>query len=237
MKQNPTTLVVGVCQDKHYSKRLKERSQLHKILLGELWIFGEQYTYGCDDIRLYNVLEQYVKYLGREELAKDLNPEEIKDLKNIPDIWLWNQYGGRTSGEVENLVIELKRPSVTINLPELNQISEYAYAVSKNPRFPKEKTQWKFILIGSAISEQANFALKKHKGLPGCYICHDDDSLTVWVKDWGQIINEATSRYKYLEQNLQLAVKDNSEGFSYLKRKHNEYLPDQIYDGDEGISV
>ena len=227
-----------IIYDKQYSKHLKERSQLHKILLEELWIFGEQYTYGCSDMRLYNVLKEYVKHLGREELAKDLKPEEIKDLSDIPDICLWSQYGGRNPGEIENLVIELKRPSVTINLSELNQISEYAYAVSKNPRFPKEKTQWKFILIGSAIREQANFALKKHKGLPGCYICHDDDSLTVWVKDWGQIINEATARHKYLEENLKLAVKGNSEGFSYLQDKYSEYLPGQfISDVEEDVSV
>jgi len=213
-----------IVYDKHYSKRLKERSQLHKILLNELWIFGEQYTYGCDDLRLYNVLKEYVKYLGREELAKDLDPEEIKDLKDIPDICLWNQYGGRMPGQVENLVIELKRPSVIINHSEIIQISDYAYAVSSNQRFPKDKTRWKFILVGSAISERANFTLKKHQGLSGYYTGTDDDSLTVWVRDWGQIMNEAAARHKYLQENLQLAVQDNNEGLDYLQNKYSEYL-------------
>jgi hypothetical protein len=225
-----------IIYDKRYSQHLKERSQLHKILLGELWIFGEQYTYGCDDLKLYNVLKEYVKYLGREELAKELKPEEIKDLNDIPDICLWSQYGGREPGEVENLVIELKRPSVTIDDPELTQISKYAYAVANNRRFPKEKTTWKFILVGSAISKRVeDLHLKEYQGLSG-YYGGKDDSLTIWVKDWGQIINEAAARHKYLQENLKLAVEDNAEGLSYLQRKYSEYFPDQISFDIEEVS-
>ncbi len=125
------------------------------------------------------------------------------------------------------MVIELKRPAVEISPIEINQIADYAFEVSKNQRFPRDKTKWKFILIGKAISERAAFSLKKYQGENGYYTGTEDDSLTVWVKDWGQIINEAAARHKYLEENLKLAVGDNSEGMRYLQEKYCELLPEE----------
>jgi len=58
--------------DKEESKPIKERTQFHKILLNELWVFGEKYTYGVDDVSLKNVLKEYIKSLGREELIPSI---------------------------------------------------------------------------------------------------------------------------------------------------------------------
>jgi hypothetical protein len=38
----------------------KERKHLHKIIVHETWIFGEQYAYGVDDVTLKNVLKAYI---------------------------------------------------------------------------------------------------------------------------------------------------------------------------------
>lgn len=210
-----------------HSKGLKERSQLHKILLNELWIFGEHFTYGCDEKRLSNVLKQYVNYLGRSDLVKDLSDEEIKDLSKIPDICMWSQYGLGRQDEVENLVIELKRPKLELSMKEVEQITDYAFAVADNPRFPKEKTKWTFLLIGSTIHKNAKRRLREHENEFGLYI--SEQNISVWIKDWGQIINEAYSRHKYLEESLKLAVTDNTEGMNYLLEKYSQLMPDSTH--------
>lgn len=206
-----------------FSKKVKERSQLHKILLNELWIFGEQYTLGVSDQKLYNVLKDYVKTLGRCDLATDLSDVELNSMEDIPDICLWQQYSLGYPDEHENLVIELKRPSVILGDDELAQIKKYAFVVAENPRFPKEKTKWTFLLLGSEIDKFARYALRKVDKVTGVYI--ENENVRVLVKDWGEVIHEARARYKYLEERLNSSA-TNAEGIKYLQDKYNKLLPD-----------
>ena len=53
----------------HFKKDLLERTQLQRILVEELWIFGEQYLLGVDDQALKTLLEQHIKVLNREVLS------------------------------------------------------------------------------------------------------------------------------------------------------------------------
>lgn len=207
-----------------YHKRLKERSQLHKILLGELWLFGEQYQYGYDDISLKNVLKDHLQILGRDKLLEDINFKDIKDLNDIPDIGLWRQYIGATEDSYENLVIELKRPSCIISQDEISQIKRYAYAVEENSYFDKEKTKWKFILIGIRLDKYSKMEISQSDRAPG--LISKTDNIEVWVKEWNQIIQEAKGKHKFLKDKLELEVKDNEEGINYLRQKYKEYLPE-----------
>ncbi|HMM22965.1 MAG TPA: ATP-binding protein [Selenomonadales bacterium] len=209
------------------NKHVLERSQLHKILLNELWILGDQYLYGADDVRLSNVLKEYAKYLGREELAIDLSIEEIQSMSDIPDICLWHQYSSGTPGHVENLIIELKRPSVDIGLKELNQIAEYSRVVSESPRFPKQKTKWTFIIIGRKIEDGVRFALHSDDELKDWYI--KKDGVRVIVREWGEVIHEAKSRLKFLEDQLMNSA-TSEDGLNYLRAKYNDLLPKELRD-------
>lgn len=207
-----------------YHRKLKERSQLHKILLGELWLFGEQYQYGYDDISLKNVLKEHLQILGREELLEEVELKNIKGLNDIPDIGLWRQFVTSNEDHYENLVIELKRPSCTITSKEISQIEGYAYAVEENSYFDKEKTKWKFILIGIKLD---SFAKKKVSQSDRPYgLLTKTDNIEVWVKEWNQIIQEAKGKHKFLKDKLELEVRDNEEGLKYLRSKYKEFLPE-----------
>ncbi|MED4354168.1 hypothetical protein P9265_17875 [Schinkia azotoformans] len=207
-----------------YNKKLKERSQLHKILLGELWLFGEQYQYGYDDISLKNVLKEHLHILGREDLLEEVDFKNIKGLNDIPDIGLWRQFVTSNEDHYENLVIELKRPSCTITSKEISQIEGYAYAVEENSYFDKEKTKWKFILIGIKLD---SFAKKKVSQSDRPYgLLTKTDSIEVWVKEWNQIVQEAKGKHRFLKDKLEVEVRDNEEGLKYLKSKYKEFLPE-----------
>lgn len=207
-----------------YHKRLKERSQLHKILLGELWIFGEKYQYGYDDISLKNVLKDHLQILGRTELIEEIDSSKIDDLNDIPDIGLWKQCVGTEEDSYENLVIELKRPSCTITQKEISQIERYAYTVEENSYFDKEKTKWKFILIGIKLDKYARRKISQSDREPG--LISKTENIEVWVKEWNQIIQETKGKHKFLKDKLELEIKDNEEGLNYLRTKYKEYLPE-----------
>ncbi|MNB91783.1 DNA mismatch repair protein [compost metagenome] len=206
-----------------YHKRLKERSQLHKILLGELWLFGEQYSYAYDDISLKNALKSHLHLLGRTDLSEEIDYSMIKDLNDIPDIGLCRQCVNGAGDQFENLIIELKRPSCVIGQEELNQVEKYAIAIEENIYFDKDKTKWKIILLGIKIDKYALKKVNQPDREPG--VLYRGDNIEVWVKEWKQVIQDAKGKHRYLQDKLELYVKDNEEGLSYLREKYNKYLP------------
>jgi hypothetical protein len=50
-------------------KTLLERSQLHRILAGETWVFREDYALTADDVTLRTALKEHIGLLGRDDLA------------------------------------------------------------------------------------------------------------------------------------------------------------------------
>lgn len=130
-----------IIYDKELSKNILERKHLHKIVANETWIFGDEYTYGVDDVTLRNVLKANLKFLGRNDLEEKVDESDNSGLQTIPDVCLWKQYSIGKPGEKRNLVIELKRPTVDAGQDELSQIKKYATNISKDKRFPKEKTK------------------------------------------------------------------------------------------------
>ena len=47
----------------------------------------------------------------------------------------------------------------------------------------------------------------------------------IWVRRWSEITNEAKTRMKWVQDRLNYAVDDNSEGMAYLRRKFGHLLP------------
>jgi hypothetical protein len=88
-----------------FKKPLLERTQLHRILVNELWIFGEQYTLGIDDQALNALLKKHIALLGRGELDGLSRPVRDLDGKDgIVDLMLHRRYPQRGNGNFEHLV-------------------------------------------------------------------------------------------------------------------------------------
>lgn len=212
--------------NKDLSKNVLERKHLHKILVNETWIFGDEYTYGADDITLKNVLKEYIKHLGREDFEEIVNSENNDDLQIIPDVCLWKQFPLGQPGHKTNLIIELKKPTVDAGSVELTQIKNYATKIMKDNRFPKENTKWKFILITRKTKEDIEVELSQSYRQYGHVI--SNDSLDVYVFTWGQILNDAKARYEFIKNKLNVNLMDNEQNLDYLKSKYSEYLPNDI---------
>ncbi len=209
-----------------YYKRLKERSQLHKMLLRELWLFGEQYSYGYDDISLKNVLKKHLSIMKRDEISAEIDFKSITTLDDIPDIGLYRQYKNGREDCYENLVIELKRPSCVIGTEEISQVKRYAHAIEKNDHFDKAKTKWKIVLLGIKLDDEARFESSQGDREAGLIYKNKTGNMEVWLKEWNEIIQEAKGKHQFLKERLELEVKDNEEGLQYLRTKYKEYIPE-----------
>lgn len=128
-----------------------------------------------------------------------------------------------------HLVVESKAPKVPARLTELAQIKAYAMAVAKDPRFASTTTEWDFWLvtgeIDDAVRQEAN-QRGRERGLvfepdlteaPGAKV-------RVWIRDWGQIIDDAKRKLDYFQKSLQHDPSfDNAK--DYLRRNHGDVIP------------
>lgn len=227
--KNRLHLINGLEQiiyDTELNKTVKERKHLHKIIVKETWLFGDKYTYGVDDITLKNVLKAYLKdSLKREDFQEVVDSEDNSDLLTIPDVCLWQQFSMGNAGK-ENLIIELKKPTVDAGFDEKTQIESYATKVASDRRFPKGETRWKFLLVTKDIKPEIEPHLNQKNRKYGHV--SEGDNFDVYILTWGHILTEAKVRHEFIKEKLNLNLKDNEQGLEYLKGKYKEYLPDDF---------
>ena len=189
-------------------------------------MFGDKYTYGVDDITLKNVLKAYLKdSLHREDFQEVVDEQSNAELQTIPDVCLWQQFSMGSQGK-ENLVIELKKPTVDAGFTEKTQIESYATKVANDPRFPKDKTRWKFLLVTKDIKPEIEPLLQQKNRKYGHV--SEGDNFDVYILPWGHILTDAKTRHEFIKEKLNLNLQDNEQGLDYLKKKYSEYLPDDF---------
>ncbi len=200
--------------------RLRERTQLHRLLVHHLWLVGEEYTLDTDDEPLRAVLEKHLECLGRELLAEEKAPKLIDGKDGIPDLMLSRSFE-RDRGQLEHLVVELKRPSVRLGAGEITQIKKYAYAVSAEPRFSKTKVCWRFMLLGN---EWDKFAEQEASDTSRPYGCiGQQNNLSIWLMPWSDVLHEAKSRYKFFSKRLEVEASAD-EGIRHLEKNYPALL-------------
>ena len=208
-----------------FNKRILERKHLQKLLEQEYWLFGDNYQLGAADNTLKNVLKKYLQYIGREDFEETVLDE--KDSKKIPDICLWKQYKKDYQGNKENLIIEIKKPTLNVTMTEVSQIQTYANKIIEDSAFPKEKTFWTFYLLTNTYDNIVGHACNQRDREPGLYI--NGDNYKIYVKRWSEILNDAEAKLSYLQEKLNHNVQEN-EGVCLLKKLHPDYLPQNLED-------
>ncbi len=109
--------------DPENKKRLLERSQLHRLLATNTWLFGEEYNLTVDDESLNTALARHLELLGREvddpaRVVREDGTEGVLDLmlsRALPHPYLNRR---------EHLVVELKRPKQAVDGKVLQQIKD-----------------------------------------------------------------------------------------------------------------
>jgi DNA gyrase/topoisomerase IV subunit A len=205
-------------------KILKERAQLHKILAENTWVFGDEFSLTVNDQSLSEVLKVHLNK-KRLDIQLDKPVKRVDGRVGIVDLMLTRSIGKNHSNEREHLVVELKAPKVKIGQDEINQIESYAFAVAEDERFKHLKTKWNFWIISNDLDAYAKRRLKQDNKGKG--IIYDADGITIWVKTWGELIQECKHRLEFIREKLDINI-DNSDGLKYLQESYSEYTKDVV---------
>ena len=204
--------------DRGKRERLLERQQLHRVLAnGRTWIFGEEYTLAVDDQGLTKVLEAHRALLGSPTQPNG-SVTDTEGHTRIVDLML--SRATHFADRRQHLVVELKRPALKLTQTELNQITNYAVAVSKDDRFKSPDVSWDFWLVGDAIDDVV-VELVNRKGAPsGLYT--EGASYRIWVRRWAEVLEENRQRLHFYRDHLSY-VEPTEE--AELEQVIGKYLP------------
>jgi hypothetical protein len=208
--------------DADLKKLTKERSQLHRVVAPNAWLFGEQYNLSVDDQNLTAVLRKHQELLG-DEVVIDDPVKRLDGTDGIIDLMFSRCIVQPGVAVREHLIVELKRPSVTIGTKEADQIESYATAIAEDEQFKHTKTNWIMWVVSTEIHQSVVRRASQHNRPFGILYQPNDLPITVWVKTWGQIIEEAAARLRFFEERLEYTP-DRDASLAHLKKAYAQHV-------------
>ncbi len=177
------------------------------------WLFGEQYNIVTEaEPDFQQALERYLQKIHQEVDGKStsaINAEKIEhpDVNKEMDIFAFRQ--NKNSLGIENIVVELKRPSVNLGELELSQIKNYMRLIYKEPQFSSVKAKWTFILVGKDFDKSGTieneFLTNQHWGKKDLvlHIENATQNYEIYVMKWSTIFDDFEMRHDFLMKRLQ----------------------------------
>jgi hypothetical protein len=212
--------------NEEHSKDLLERAQLHQLVAQNIWLFGEQYNLTVSDKGLTLALRKHAK-MAKDKKVIDRPVRRLDGSVGIVDLMLSRAAKPMRSGEIEHLVIELKRPTVEIGAQQLHQAFSYAMAVASDERFAVGQAEWEFWIVSAGMSTEARALANQAGKPPGLY--YDGGTLNpkvrVWARTWAEIIHDARVRMQFYKERLNLEI-DSEAAVRKLKRTYARYFDD-----------
>lgn len=221
--------------DRDEKKLLKERKQLHRMLAGQTWIFGEQFALSVDDQSLTEVLRKHLAERDADNVDLATPVLRADGKRGIVDLMLSRRIPSRRDDEREHLVVELKRPKVKVGSKELTQVKEYALAVAKDERFRAVSAKWDFWILTNEYDELVGAEASQANRPAGLVMDNDELRLRVWVKTWGQVLEENRARLRFVEERLGYQP-DYEDALQGLKLRYAELFANQLGDPGTGDS-
>lgn len=111
----------------------------------------------------------------------------------------------RTLGYFQNVVVELKRPSVPIGEEQLSQVKRYLRVIQSDDRFNSSDSKWVYFLVGNHFTTdgyiQGELETNKQHGESGLVFCSANHK--IYVKTWSEIFEEFEVKCDYLLRRLE----------------------------------
>ncbi|EHN8808649.1 ATP-binding protein [Enterobacter hormaechei] len=209
--------------DDKTKKKLLERDQLHKLLENEAWLFREDFNLSRSENTLNQVLQYHADKMG---IIYDPEQPVVREdgTTGRVDLLLSKARQPR-EGELEHLVVELKRPTKKIDLSVINQVKSYAYAVNNDGRFDKQNTKWVFVAVSNEIDSLVQDEISQDDRPYG--LLYSKGNVSIWIYTWGELIGQARSRLMFFSNLLDIDINRDS-ATNYLKETYSKFIPTEI---------
>lgn len=193
---------------------MNEVDDLQKLVEQSFWIFGEEYNIVTQAEPDFNqALMEYLDKLydtvpgiSKSNYSKD--KIEHPDVNKEMDIFAFRQ--NIQSSTIDNIVVELKHPTVKLGEKELSQVKTYMNVIMRDSRFNASNMRWKFFLVGNDFdssnylhNEMRNAINRGKKNL----VCHVDNNgiqYEIFVIKWSELFADFEIRHNFLLKKLEM---------------------------------
>lgn len=211
-----------------------ERGSIQKAIEQNYWLFGEQYHLTAADETFETLLSNYLHLV-------DGVTERVKiaayDAKWRPDIFMCRK---RTmpdpqdaNGQLEeNVMVELKRPSVTIGKVQFRQIDDYLEFILKEDRFNSQTRLWRFFVVSNKVDGYIEKQYEAFQDKGKRFLVQQAGRYEIYALTWDDVFRSFEVKHSYLLDKLNFdkeAIR--SELFSKgvtLSKGGSQILTDQV---------
>jgi hypothetical protein len=223
---------------------VKERSQLHKLVSRNTWIFGDEFFLVNNDESLNNVLRKHLKDVlfdvdldapvlrpGGSEGVVDLGLSNIRPDEEVAEsnVVISKILERQPSEGRHHLIIELKRPSQLVSSAVISQTKSYAFAVAADERFQNVRTNWTFWALSNRMDTYAQLEAQL-EGQPQGVVYQSkanagrNYNMTVWAKSWSEVIEQCSARLRFFQERLNYNASQSS-GKHFLMSTYPKFIP------------
>ena len=204
------------------ARRMLEVSQLHPLVRGNEWLFGEEWRLARSELSLTSVLREVVpeKLVLEEDLLASGGQVLRSDGRGgRVDLLLQRRFAG-PSGKPERLIVELKRPSLKLTPKELQQVRSYARALEQHEGVVNG--HWTFWLVGTRLDDDLAAEADQTDREWGHVVKRP--SYDIFVTRWSHLIEAAERRFEFLRNQLNLEIGQDDAAYR-LRQRHGDLIP------------
>lgn len=183
-----------------------ERDHIQIAIEENYWLFGEQYHLASADQHFQHLLSSYLYIID-----ENTKPQQIKafDWKRRPDIFMCrkNNIPDTFHSEYnieENIIVELKRPTVVIGKEQYRQIDDYLDFIVKEDQFNSETRRWKFFAISNRIDDYIKDQYEAFKDKGKKFLIKQSGKYEMYAMTWDDLFRSFEIKHSYLLDKLEL---------------------------------
>lgn len=205
--------------NEHY-REILETPDLQKIIESNTWLFGPRYeTIGAEE----DTFTKIFRKMRDGIMARNpLDIEDVDDEDDLPganrqsDLFLARKFPSLDSmgnKVYKCIVVEIKRPAISLNKKHLRQLEDYAEIIERQPQFKSEKMHFELVLLGRQISSADTYITNRLNGMllrndPG--LVTDDPRMKLYVMNWYTLLDGFELTNGFMLDKLKLKRADYS---------------------------
>jgi hypothetical protein len=188
------------------TKFANEREHIQKIVQDNYWLFGEEYHLVSADKTFEVALKNYEYILNgytSEEEYKISNEERNRR----PDIFMCRKRLCTSRDEnhqkEENIIIELKAPSVVLDKKIYRQIDDYMDLIIHEPKFNTRLSKWKFIMVSTKKDKYIDSLYESSENYGKEFLVRGGKDYEIYAMTWADVFKNFEINHRYILNKLQ----------------------------------
>lgn len=102
----------------------------------------------------------------------------------------------------ENVIVELKRPTVTIGKKQFRQIEDYLDLIKGEERFNSQMRSWKFFVVSNKVDDFIKDQYKSFQDKNKRFLVHMKEQFEIYAMTWDDIFQLFEIKHRFLLDKL-----------------------------------